>query len=206
METITVKGEKRDGLGKVATRNARKQGLIPAVIYGGDSNVSFSTITKEVKPLIYTPEFKLADVNVDGESHKCIVKDIQFHPVTDAIMHIDFLKLVDGHPIKVEVPVEFEGVSPGVKSGGKLIQQIRRIKIKTVPAKLIDKLSVNISELELGGAVRVRDISAVDGIEILVNEATPVATVEVPRALKSAEAAEAVAAGAGEATEEASAE
>ncbi len=205
MQTITVNGQKRENLGKVATRESRQAGQIPAVVYGGDTNLSFSTTHRELKPLVYTPEFKLAEVNVDGSAHKCILKDIQFHPVTDAIMHVDFLKLTDGHPVKVEVPVSFEGVSPGVKSGGKLIQQLRRIKIKAIPENLVDHLRIDISELELGSAVRVRDIMAVDGVEIMMNEATPVATVEVPRALKSAAAqadADAPVADAGEAAAE----
>ncbi len=189
METVAIKGEKRTNGGKVATRNLRNQGKIPCVVYGGDTNVSFSTVKKEVKPLVYTSDFKLAEVSLDGETHKCILKDIVFHPVTDEIVHMDFLKLTPGHNVKVEVPIEFVGESPGVIQGGKLIQQIRRVKIKATPENLVDKLTVDISNLKLGDAVRVREIHAVDGVEIINAGAIPVATVEVPRALKSAEAA-----------------
>lgn len=203
METVSVKGEKRTDGGKVATKNLRNQGRIPCVVYGGDTNVSFSTVKKEVKPLVYTSDFKLAEVSIDGEVHKCILKDIVFHPVTDEIVHMDFLKLTPGHSVKVEVPLEFVGVSPGVIKGGKLIPQIRRIKIKSTPENLVDKLTVDISNLELGDAVRVKEIFEVEGVEVINNGAIPVATVEVPRALKSAEAEEAAAVAAeGEATPE----
>ena len=201
MDTVSIKGEKRTEGGKVATKNLRKLGKIPCVVYGGDTNVSFSTMKKEVKPLIFTSDFKLAEVSIDGEVHKCILKDVVFHPVTDEIVHMDFLKLTAGHAVKVEVPLQFVGASPGVIQGGKLIQQIRRIKIKATPENLVDKLTVDISKLELGDAVRVNEIFPVEGVEIINNGAIPVATVEVPRALKSAEAEEAAAATAGGAEE-----
>ncbi len=202
MDIVTVKGEKRSNAGTKFARADRRAGLIPCVLYGNDKNTHFTTIQKEVKSLIYTPEFKIAEIDIDGEVQKCILKDVQFHPVTDEIMHIDFLRLTDGHPVKVEIPVRFKGVSPGVKAGGKLMQSVRRIKIKTTPEKLVNELFLDISELQLGAAVRVRDIEPVDGIEILNAPSTPVAFVEVPRALKSAEAA----AAATEEEQEASAE
>ena len=206
MDTVSIKGEKRTEGGKVATKNLRKLGKIPCVVYGGDTNVSFSTIKKEVKPLIFTSDFKLAEVSIDGEVHKCILKDVVFHPVTDEIVHMDFLKLTAGHSVKVEVPLQFVGASPGVMQGGKLIQQIRRIKIKATPENLVDKLTVDISTLELGDAVRVNEIFPVEGVEIINNGAIPVATVEVPRALKSAEAEEEEAAAAAAGAEETPAE
>jgi large subunit ribosomal protein L25 len=139
---------------------------------------------------VYTPEFKLAELTVGGKTFRAIVKDYQFHPVTDALRHIDFLALQDGHPVKVQVPVIFEGVSPGVLGGGKLQISVRRIKIKTIPENLVDKLVLDISELELGSAIRVRDIKANEGVEIMNPGGQPVASVEVPRALRSAATAE----------------
>ena len=111
------------------------------------------------------------------------------HPVTDSLTHIDFIELVDGTPVKVDIPIRFKGDSPGVKLGGKLLQSIRRVTVKTLPENLVDELFVDISELELGFAVRVRDIEAPDSVQIMNTGATPVAIVEVPRALRSATAA-----------------
>jgi len=163
-------------------------------------------VKDDIKSVIYTPEFKLTEVDLDGAKHKCLVKDIQFHPVTDEIMHIDLLQLVDKKPLKAEVPVVCVGVSAGQKEGGKLQQNLRRIKIKTTPENLVNQLTVNIESLELGSAVRVRDIDAIEGIEIMNPGATPVAIVEVPRALKSMAAEAAAAEGEAPAAEEAPAE
>lgn len=189
MQTVAIKGEERAEIGKKYTKAVRSAGKIPCVLYGKDEVVHFSTTSKDVKPIIYTPDFKIAEVEIGGKQYRCILKDVQFHPVSDVITHIDFLKLIDGHPVKVEVPVRFKGNSPGVKVGGKLIQQVRRIKIKTTPDKLVDELTLDISNLELGQSIRVRDIEAIEGIEIMNSPGIPVAQVEIPRALRSATAA-----------------
>ncbi len=189
MQTVTINGEVRKELGKKATTRARKEGKIPCVLYGKDEVVHFSTEFKDVKSLIYTPDFKLAEVKLGGETYRCILKDVQFHPVNDEILHIDFLKLIAGHPVKVEVPVRFTGTSPGVKAGGKLIRQVRRIKIKTVPEKLVDEMVLDISSLEMGQSIRVRDIQGLEGVEIINSPSIPVALVEVPRAMRSATSA-----------------
>lgn len=189
MEIVAVKGQVRTDVGKKATKAVRKEGRVPCVIYGTQDTLHFSIDPKEVKPLVYTPAFKLAEVEIDGTTHKCIIKDIQFHPVSDEIVHIDFLSLTDGHKVKVEIPVGFEGISPGMKLGGKLQQNLRRVKVKTTPENLVDQLVLDVSHLELGQSVRVRDIQAGDGIEIMSPAGTPIATVEIPRALRSATSA-----------------
>ncbi len=190
MEAIAVSANKREDLGKKATKAVRKEGLIPGVLYSKDGTMHFSTTHKEVKPLIFTPDFNVASVNLDGNSYRCIVKDIQWHPVTDEIVHIDFLQLVDGHPVKLEVPVRFEGSAPGVRVGGKLLQNLRRIKIKTTPENMVTELTLDVSNLELGQSVRIRDIKPIDGVEIMTPAGTPVAIIEIPRALRSAATAE----------------
>lgn len=206
MEAIALTGEIRKASGKKAAKAVRNAGRIPAVLYGGDEVIHFSTTHNEVKSLIFTPDFKIVDLTLDGSTHRCIIKDIQWHPVTDAIIHIDFLRLVDGHPVKVEIPVRFKGTSPGVRSGGKLQQAIRRVKVKTVPEKLVDQLMLDVSELQMGQSIRVRDIEGVEGMEIMNPPGTPIASVEVPRALRSAEMTEAEEAEAAEGgTEEAEA-
>ncbi len=185
METVNVTIQPRTETGKKANHQIRKDGRIPAVLYGKDSNHIFTTTHKEVKSLIYTANFKLASIEIDGASHNAIVKDIQFHPVTDQIMHIDFVKLIDNHPVKVEVPIRFKGTSPGVKEGGKLIQSMRKVKIKATPENLVDELVADISGVMLGQAIRINELEIGEGIEILSPANTPVASVEVPRALKT---------------------
>jgi len=207
MEIVKVEAQVRENFGKKHTKQIRKQGLVPAIVYGGGTTAAISLTPKSVKPLVYTPDFKLAEISVGSDTYTCILKDIVFHPLTEEIVHIDFLRTIEGTPIKVEIPVGYKGKSPGVKEGGKLIAQMRKVKVKTTPDKLTDKLYVDISELELGNSVRVRDIDLPEGMEIMMTGATPVAIVEVPRALKSAAAAEeGEQGGEASATEEAAAE
>ncbi len=186
MKSIQINVESRDTNQKAG--EVRKAGRIPAVIYGGKDIHHISTTIGEIKHLIYTPDLKLADLNVGGNSVKCIIKDVQFHPITDNIEHIDFLAIEEGRKVKVEIPVRFKGESPGVKLGGKLLQSLRKVKVKLDPKDMIDELFIDISSLKLGDAVRVRDIELNDNIELMVNPAIPVAVVEVPRAVKSAAA------------------
>ena len=186
MQSVAIKAEKRNPADKLSA--SRKAGKIPAVIYGGGVQENINVTHNAVKHLIFTPDFKIGELDVDGTKYNCIVKDIQWHPVTDEIRHIDFLAMKDGLKLKVELPVKFKGVSPGVKNGGKLMQSMRRVLVKLDPVDLVEELYVDISEVELGESVRVRDIELSDKIELMVNPAIPVASVEVPRALKSAEA------------------
>lgn len=201
MDYLAVAASKREGTGKKAMKALRKEGSIPAVLYGSGNNTNLSVKPMAVRDLIYTPDFKLAELDIDGSKHKCFVKDIQFDPITDQIRHIDFLELIAGQPVKVNVPVKYIGVSPGVKVGGTLMTQMRSIKIKCTPENIVDHLELDISELELGSAIRVRDLNVPENIEVLSVAAAPVANVEVPRALKSAATAEKQAGG--EAEEEA---
>lgn len=191
MNSVEIHGSKRTEFGKKGSRNDRNSGNVPAVMYGGNEVVHFTVTPAGVKNLIYTPDFKIADLVIDGKHYRAILKSAQFHPVTDVLLHIDFLELIAKTPVKVEVPLRFKGVSPGVKVGGKLIQQLRKIKIKTTPEFLVDELKADISKLDLGQALRVREVIIPEGVEIINNSATPVALIEIPRALKAAAAAEA---------------
>ena len=136
--------------------------------------------------LVYTSQFKLAEVTVDGSTHRCILKDLQLDRLTDEVIHIDFLKLTPGHKIKINVPLATKGASPGVKLGGKLVTKMRTISVKVSPENLISEVTVDVSGLDLGQTVRVRDIEKVDGVEIMNAPSIPVATVTIPRALRSA--------------------
>ena len=190
MEAVAFTGTIRTEVGKKATKAVRAAGEIPAILYSKNGSTHFSTTHKAVKPLIFTPEFRVAEIELDGKAARAIVKDIQWDPVTDEIVHIDFLELIDGHPVKLEIPVAFVGTAPGTRAGGKLLQLMRRVKVKVMPENIIDELKLNISSLELGQSIRVRDIEPVEGVEILSAGASPVGIIEIPRALRSAATAE----------------
>lgn len=198
MNTVSIQAAPRSIGSKQELKTSRAEGSIPAVIYGHVDPIHISVSSgREIKNLIYTQDFKVAEVNLNGEVHKCIVKDIQFHPVSDKILHIDFLKLTNGIPVKVEIPIRFKGESPGVKLGGKLVQTMRKLKIKTDPENLQDELLVDISPLGLGDVLRVKSIEVPENMEVLVGGSIPIANIEIPRALKAAAAAEAKAAAGG---------
>ncbi len=199
MEIVAINGTKRTETGKKATKTVRQEGQVPCVVYGGENVIHFSAKTMVFRDLIYTPDFKIAEISVDGSTYKCVLKDMQFHPVTDEILHLDFVELVEGQKVIVEIPLKYRGAAPGVKLGGKLIPLVRRIKVKALPSAIVDTLYVDISSMELGQSVRVRDIDSIEGLEIMNNGSIPVAAVEIPRALRSAgAAAEATAAAAAE--------
>jgi len=189
MQVVTINAETREKTGKSANKILRKEGRIPTVLYGKNGAHNLSVTHRDVKSLVYTPEFKLAKLEVGGNTHDCILKDIQFHPVTDEIVHIDFLETLADQKVKVNIPVRTKGESEAVKSGGKLVTSMRKVTIEALPADLVDELFIDISEMELGGAVRVSDIEKPDTISVLSVLSTPVFRVEIPRALKSAEAA-----------------
>lgn len=189
MQTVAIEGTVRTDFGKKATKAIREQGLVPCVAYGGGVTISFNAISTAFKSLTHSTDFKIAELTVDGTTYRAILKDAQYHPVTDALLHVDFLLLVEGRSLITQIPVKLNGTAPGVKLGGKLMQVTRKIKIKTTPANLVDKMTVDISTLDLGKSVRVRDIDVIDGIEIMTSAGIPVAIVEIPRALRSAQSA-----------------
>lgn len=188
MKTIALIGTPRTELGKKSTKALRNAGLVPCVLYGGEKNVHFSVTPKALRDLIYTNEFRTAEVEVEGQKISAIIKNVQFHPVTDVIQHVDLLELVEGKKVKAEIPIQLVGVPTGVKVGGVLMQKIRKLKVQTTPDKLSSVIDVNVEHLALGKSIRVREVNVEDGIEIINAGGIPLASVEVPRALRSAEA------------------
>lgn len=193
MKTVAIKGQLRAGVGKKSTKADRAEKRIPCVLYGGNETVHFTTVTKEVKSLIYTAEFKTVEIEVDGKTYNAILKDLQFHPVTEEIMHIDFLRLVEGHPVKVRVPLIVVDTDncPGIKGGGNLVKELRKLEIKVTPENMIDHINVSVAGLEMGQGVKVRDLIIPEGVEIMSDTGIPVLNIIIPRALKSAMAKEA---------------
>ncbi len=188
MKTITIEGQLRTELGKKATRQLRSQELVPGVIYGGAQEVSFSAPAKAFKNLVYTPQFQLAEVKVDGKSYTCILKDLQFDKVKDNLIHIDLLELVEDKKVLADLPIKFNGIPVGVKEGGKLVTKMKSLKVKTLPKHLKENIEVDISDLKLNENIRVQDVKA-DNMEIMNSPRIPIASVVLTRQLKQEEAA-----------------
>ncbi len=188
MKTITIEGQLRTEMGKQATRQLRSEEKVPGVIYGGAKEVNFSALATSFKTLVYTPDFQLAEVKVDGTSYRCILKDLQFDKVTDALIHVDLLELVEDKKVVATIPIKFTGAAKGVKDGGKLITKMKALKIKTLPKFLKENIEVDLTELELNGNVRVEDVKA-ENYEILNSPRIPIASIVLTRQLKQEEAA-----------------
>lgn len=186
MKTITIEGQLRTDSGKKATRQLRSQKMVPGVIYGGAQEINFSAPATAFKDIVYTPEFILANVVIDGKNYRCILKDLQFHKVTDQLLHVDFLELVEDKKVIATLPLHYTGTPAGVKAGGKLVLKMKNVKVKTLPKYLKEHIEVNIEKLELNGNLRVQDIPA-ENIEILNSPRIPIASVTMTRQLKQEE-------------------
>ncbi|MCX6210492.1 MAG: 50S ribosomal protein L25 [Bacteroidetes bacterium] len=190
MKTVTIEGQLRTEFGKKATNQIRSQESVPAVIYGGAAEVNFYASAKAFKPLVYTADFQLAEVNVNGKTYKCILKDLQFDKVTDALIHVDLLELVDDKKVVATLPLKYIGNSIGVKDGGKLVIKIKSVKVKTLPKYLKENITVDITTLALNANLRIEDIKS-DNMEIMNSPRIPIASVVMTRQLKQEEAASA---------------
>lgn len=196
MKTIEIEGSFRKDLGKKNSKLIRKDGNVPCVIYSKEKNIHFHAHENSFKNLVYTHEAHLVKLNLEGEIHNVVLQDMQFHPVSDKILHADFVQIFDNKPITMDVPVTVFGDSPGVKAGGKLIVKRRHLKVRGLAKDLPEDLSVDISDLKIHHSIKVGDL-AFDNIELIDPKITTVVTIATSRvALKSdeEEAAAAVAA------------
>ncbi len=190
MKRFELKGEIRDDFGKKAARAYRSEGLIPCVVYGGhgQENVNFVVKSGDVRNLIYTPEVFLVNLDLGGDNKLlAVLKEVQFHPVKDTILHIDFLHVFDDVPIVIELPVRLTGLAAGVKAGGKLSLDMRKLKVKALHTKLPEELLVNVDELELGKSIQVGQLSFED-LEVLNAKNAVVCRVQLTRAARGAAA------------------
>lgn len=186
MKTITIEGHLRTESGKKAARQIRSQENVPAVIYGGAKEVNFYASAKAFKPLVYTSEFLIAEVAVDGKKYKCILKDLQFDKVSDLLLHVDLLELVDDKKVVATLPLKLVGSSVGVKAGGKLVSKVKAVKVKALPKDLREFIELDITKLELNANLRIEDIK-VSNMEIMNSPRIPVASVVMTRQLKQEE-------------------
>lgn len=186
MKSITIKGQKRESVGKKATKAVRDAGFVPCVIYGGEQPVHFSADERAFKGLVYTPNAHTVVVELEGgKAIDCILQDIQFDPVSDKILHIDFFQLDENKEIIMEVPVKVIGKSPGVMSGGTLRLNQRRLKVKALPKNLPDFVEADITPLEMGNRLYVTKIVA-DNFKIMHPDNTVVCQVKISRAAMKA--------------------
>jgi large subunit ribosomal protein L25 len=158
MKSISIKGSKRESVGKVATKALRNAGMVPCVIYGGKTPIHFSAEEKAFKNLVFTPNVYTASLDVDGQKVEAILQDIQFHPVTDRIIHVDFYQTFDDKEITMNIPVRLVGTSPGVLNGGSLRFTNRKLRVKALPANLPDFVSADISGLKIGSKLLISSI------------------------------------------------
>ena len=185
MKRFSVSGNVRKGLGKKESQLLRSEGKIPCVLYGIDQPVHFSVDKKDVAKLIYTPNVYIVDLTIDGKANQAIMKDLQFNPVTDEVIHIDFLKVSDSEPIKVEIPVEVTGYAQGLRKGGKLQIEVRRLKVLGLAKDLPDTIKIDVTSLDINQSLRVGDVK-IENVTILNGKSVPVARVMMTRAARAA--------------------
>ena len=195
MKSIEIKGSLRTETGKKAAHSLRQNNGVPCVLYGmqkdenGNQVATHFTVTVDgLRKLVYTPHIYVVDLNIDGKIVNAIMKDIQFHPVTDAILHVDFYQIDESKPIVMEVPVKLEGLAEGVKAGGKLALQIRKLKVKALYNLIPERLVVNVTNLGLGKTIKVGELNY-EGLTLLNAKEAVVCAVKLTRAARGAQAA-----------------
>ena len=181
MKSIDLKVYRREERGKSAARKLRKEGKVPCVIYGNGDVIHGYVFERELKDLIYTPEVFLINIDLEGEKLQAILKETQFHPVTDRILHVDFMKVTEDKPVKVYMPVKLVGFAKGVQAGGQLYQLMRYIKVKGLVKDIPDHLEIDVTDLGLGKSLKISDLQF-DNLEILEPESAVVALVKLTRA------------------------
>ncbi|MFI3320325.1 MAG: 50S ribosomal protein L25/general stress protein Ctc [Rikenellaceae bacterium] len=189
MKTIQISASARGEFGKKATKAVRREGAVPCVLYGGGDVVTFSIDTKALKPLIYTPNSYIVELNIDGKIEKAVLRDVQYHPVREQILHIDFFRVVDGKPVTIAIPVQLEGTAAGVKVGGKMALSARKLNVSALEENLPDEIVVDVTELELGKTIFVGDLN-VENVKFVTPATTAVCAVRVTRATRSAQTAQ----------------
>ena len=194
MKEINVTGQKRETLGKKASKALRKEGLVPCNLYGlAEENgkpvaKAFAIPMSELRKVVYTPHIYVINLLIDGESHTAIMKDLQFHPVTDAVLHVDFLEVNDQKPITIGIPVKLVGLAQGVRDGGRMNLSIRKINVTAPYQQIPEHLDVDVTALRIGKSIKVGDLSY-EGIELTTSKDVIVCSIKMTRAAASAAAA-----------------
>jgi len=190
MKSVSISGSPRVNVGKKDAKDIRSKKIVPCVLYGGKEQIFFTTPEDSFKNIVYTPEICTVKLQINGTEINCILQDLQFHPVTDKILHADFLEIFDDKPITMHVPVKVIGTSPGIIKGGKLLMKLKKVKIRALPGNLPDHITLDISNLEIGDSIRVNQIPS-DNMTILESPNSIVVTVRVTRVVVEEQPAEA---------------
>lgn len=185
MKTILLKGLEREAVGTASAKRTREAGMVPCVLYGGGEQVNFAVYTDDFKNLIYTPNTYLVKIELGDKSYKAIVQEVQFHPVNDSLIHVDFLEVKEDKPVVLTVPTIVKGNSPGVRAGGRLAVKLKQVRIKGLLKDLPDNITVDISTVELGKSIKVENVS-IPNIELLHAPNVAILTVEATRATRQA--------------------
>lgn len=183
MKTVQLSGSVRRNVGKKDAAVLRSAGYVPCVLYGGSGQTHFYAVAYDLEQIINSPDTYVVEVEVEGKKSKAIIQEKQFHPVSDAIMHVDFMEVTEDKPVKTQLPVAYIGTSPGVRAGGKLVTNMRRLKVKGLLANLPERITIDISQLELGKVIRVKEVST-ENYQILDAPNNPICIVNVPRGLR----------------------
>lgn len=182
MKTVSMSGSLRENVGKKDAKSLRKQGLVPCVVYGGaGEQIRFTVPQMAFKPLLFTPDTSYVELEIAGNKYMAILQEIQYHPVTDEVLHADFLQIFDDKPISISIPVKTTGTAPGVLQGGKLMLKLRKLKVKGLPNDIPQYAEVSISELEIAQGVKVEQIN-IDKVELLDVKSSIVVWVKPTRA------------------------
>ncbi|TNE81831.1 MAG: 50S ribosomal protein L25/general stress protein Ctc [Bacteroidetes bacterium] len=185
MKTILLKGHVREDAGTASANQLRDNGMVPCVLYGSGAHVIFSVYSDDFKNLVYTPNTYLVKLDIDGTEYKAVMQDLQFHPVNDSILHVDFLAIDESKPVTLAVPTLVKGNSPGVRSGGRLAIKLKKVRVKAMLNDLPDSVEVDISGLELGKSIKVENVS-IPNVELLEASNVAIVTVEATRATRQA--------------------
>ena len=191
MKQISVSGQKREATGKKASKLLRKEGLVPCNLYGvADEAMSFAVAATDLRKVVYTPHVYVVELNIDGQHHLAVMKELQFHPVTDALLHIDFLEVTEDKPIVIGIPVQLNGLAQGVRDGGKINLAVRKLNVKAPYKQIPEVLNIDVTNLQLGTSIKVGQLQF-EGLEIVTSPEVVVCSVKATRASRSAAAADA---------------
>lgn len=194
MKEINVTGQKRTDLGKKASRQLRKEGLVPCNLYGlakkdgKPEALAFAVPMSELRKIVYTPHIYVINLVIDGENHTAIMKELQFHPVSDAVLHVDFLEVNDEKPITIGIPVKLVGLAQGVKDGGRMNLSTRKIEVTAPYQRIPEHLDVDVTALRIGKSIKVGELSF-EGLEIATSKEVIVCSIKMTRSAMSAMAA-----------------
>lgn len=202
MKSVSISGSPRENVGKKDAKAQRVQGMIPCVLYGGKEQKMFVVEEGQFRNLLYTPEVKYVELTVDGKTFNAIVQDTQFHPITDRLLHVDFLEVVDGKPITIEIPFKIKGTSPGVLKGGFLHKRVRKLKVRGLLENIPEDITADISNLDIEDVIRICDID-IDNLTIIDNPNKVIVSVNQTRNVVATEEAGEEGAEEGEAAAEA---